>query len=359
MAKWNKNKVAPSEINKGEEFVDGDNLAIDELNAIVNNSFYASEKAQRAEELSESAVKGNGTLVTINGQIQGEWSADFVESERLKTLNLFNPQNYKRITSLQSINVDVEDNLVQVFSDGHYGNSRVQYLTIDLTEYVGKTLYFKCDYETSSTNDTKVNFWLANNVNDFSTQIASTNTVTGTGKFNISFEVPNDLSSGKYLLIMFYSSVNNIVKGKVRFTNIMLSTEDVEYISFKGEIINEKELQALSRISNLMFNVSGISISNSVLTTLDEYVDLFNFNPEAQYVVGVGGADSNNFKNLVGKPSGFGNYCTCYIRRFTGNSKTYECFVIDAFSSKVAYGYIREMDSDYGAGFSGWTVIGG
>ena len=302
---------------------------------------------------------GSGSRVTMGGVEQPTWSADFVESERLKTLNLFNPQNYKRITSLQSINVDVEDDLVQVFSDGNYGNSRVQYLTIDLTEYVGKTLYFKCDYETSSTNDTKVNFWLANNVNDFSTQIASTNTVTGTGKFDISFEVPNDLSSGKYLLIMFYSSVNNIVKGKVRFTNIMLSTEDVEYISFKGEIINEKELQALSRISNLMFNVSSISISNSVLTTLDEYVDLFNFNPEAQYVVGVGGADSNNFKNLVGKPSGFGNYCTCYIRRFTGNSKTYECFVIDAFSSKVAYGYIRKMDSDYGAGFSGWTVIGG
>ena len=82
MAEWNKNKVEPSAINNGQEFKLKDNLAIDELNAIVNNSFYASDKAKRAEELAESVVKGNGTNVTIDGKIQGEWSADFVENEK-------------------------------------------------------------------------------------------------------------------------------------------------------------------------------------------------------------------------------------------------------------------------------------
>lgn len=89
MAKWNKNKVSSDLINNGNEFTSGDNLAVNELNAIVNNSFYASEKAENAEKLAESAVKGNGTLVTINGQIQGEWSADFAEAERQKSKNLF------------------------------------------------------------------------------------------------------------------------------------------------------------------------------------------------------------------------------------------------------------------------------
>ena len=88
MAEWNKNKVEPSAINNGQEFKLKDNLAIDELNAIVNNSFYASDKAKRAEELAESVVKGNGTNVTIDGKIQGEWSADFAESERQKSKNL-------------------------------------------------------------------------------------------------------------------------------------------------------------------------------------------------------------------------------------------------------------------------------
>lgn len=88
MAEWNKGKVLPSAINGGQEFTKKDNLAVNELNAIVNNSFYASEKSERAESLAESAVKGNGTLVTIGGQIQGEWSADFVEAERQKSKNL-------------------------------------------------------------------------------------------------------------------------------------------------------------------------------------------------------------------------------------------------------------------------------
>ena len=90
MAEWNKNKVEPSAINGGQEFTKKDNLAVNELNAIVNNSFFASEKAERAEKLAENAVRGNGTLVTIGGQVQGEWSADFAESERQKSKNLFN-----------------------------------------------------------------------------------------------------------------------------------------------------------------------------------------------------------------------------------------------------------------------------
>lgn len=89
MAEWNKGKVLPSAINGGQEFTKKDNLAVNELNAIVNNSFYASEKSERAERLAESAVKGNGTLVTIGGQFQGEWSADFVEAERQKSRNLW------------------------------------------------------------------------------------------------------------------------------------------------------------------------------------------------------------------------------------------------------------------------------
>lgn len=89
MAEWNKGKVLPSAINGGQEFTKKDNLAINELNAIVNNSFYASEKSERAESLAESAVQGNGTRVTIGSQIQGEWSADFSESEKNKSENIY------------------------------------------------------------------------------------------------------------------------------------------------------------------------------------------------------------------------------------------------------------------------------
>lgn len=89
MAEWSKNKVEPSAINGGNEFVKGDNLAVNELNAIVNNSFFASERAESAEQKVNSFVEEEGkTAVTIEGEVQSRWSADFVEAERQKSKNL-------------------------------------------------------------------------------------------------------------------------------------------------------------------------------------------------------------------------------------------------------------------------------
>lgn len=90
MAEWSKNKVEPSAINGGKEFVEGDNLAVNELNAIVNNSFFASEKAESAEQKVNSFVEEKGkTAVTIEGEVQSKWSADFIEKEKSKSLNLW------------------------------------------------------------------------------------------------------------------------------------------------------------------------------------------------------------------------------------------------------------------------------
>lgn len=90
MAEWSKNKVEPSAINGGKEFTKGDNLAVNELNAIVNNSFFASEKAEIAEQKVNSFVEEKGkTAVTIKDESQYKWSADFVEKEKSKSLNLW------------------------------------------------------------------------------------------------------------------------------------------------------------------------------------------------------------------------------------------------------------------------------
>lgn len=103
MANWSKNKTVPSAINDGKEFTTKDNLAINELNAIVNNSFYASEISETSIAKADSAVatsklaedkidnfiktEGN-SVVTLNGVPQVTWSADFAESERQKSKNL-------------------------------------------------------------------------------------------------------------------------------------------------------------------------------------------------------------------------------------------------------------------------------
>ena len=54
MAKWSKNKVEPEQINKGNEYTKDDNVSVEELNAIVNNSFNSQQQAEQ----SLNTVKG-------------------------------------------------------------------------------------------------------------------------------------------------------------------------------------------------------------------------------------------------------------------------------------------------------------
>lgn len=61
MAEWNKNKVNPREVNGGKEFTTNDNLAVDELNAMVNNSFYAVDFVEAmADSPDISEIDGDG-----------------------------------------------------------------------------------------------------------------------------------------------------------------------------------------------------------------------------------------------------------------------------------------------------------
>ena len=63
MAKWNENKVDPIDIHGGQEFSSGDNLSVTEINAIVNNSFYASKVAKKVDDAIKDVVEGKGTVV--------------------------------------------------------------------------------------------------------------------------------------------------------------------------------------------------------------------------------------------------------------------------------------------------------
>lgn len=305
-------------------------------------------------------IASSENLITSGG-VHDYPAVTFAESERQKTLNLFNPRNNNRTNSLSSITTIVEDNLIRVSCDGVYGNTRVQYLALDLTNYVGKTLYFKCKYSTSSTNDTKVNFWFANSSNDFSTLITTTDTKTGNGNFNTSFEVPSDLSNGKYLLIMFYSSVNVVVEGYVDFTDILLSTEDIVYIAYNGAIVHEKDLETREILFDVTKNI--IDITSSTLTTLKQYFDLFNSDNTKTYCCFIGKLSNSNFKTLVGNPTGFGNYTFSVIKLVSkgnelGDFIAYEVIAFDNYSNKIAKGYIWSNVSK-NIVFTGWQIIGG
>ena len=62
MAEWNRNKVSPSEINNGKEFTRDDDLTINELNAMVNNSFYGVDFAENmADQPDISEINSSGS----------------------------------------------------------------------------------------------------------------------------------------------------------------------------------------------------------------------------------------------------------------------------------------------------------
>lgn len=62
MAEWSKNRVDSDLINGGQQFTPDDNLTVSELNAIVNNSFYAVDFVEAMADTPDiSEIGGTGT----------------------------------------------------------------------------------------------------------------------------------------------------------------------------------------------------------------------------------------------------------------------------------------------------------
>lgn len=218
MAEWNKGKVLPQNLHNNQEFKNGDNLAINELNAIVNNSFYASEKADRAEQLAESAVKGNGSLVTINGQIQGEWSADFAEAERQKSKNLF---DLSRVKFSNIVSVDLNNNS---FTFTSY-NTTTQNSLKDFADLeVGKT------YRLSVTSDS------SNKVIYFSA-------IQKYWHFNDTVTITQEMLDSR---IAFYGTTN--VEATVNNVMITAGSVATDYQPYNGSIVHEKDIADVEHI---------------------------------------------------------------------------------------------------------------
>ena len=77
-------------------------------------------------------IASSENLITSGG-VHDYPAVTLAESERQKTLNLFNPRNNNRTSSLSSITTIVEDNLIRVSSDGVLGCTCLLFLAFDLT----------------------------------------------------------------------------------------------------------------------------------------------------------------------------------------------------------------------------------
>lgn len=477
MAEWSKNKVEPSAINGGKEFVKGDNLAVNELNAIVNNSFFASEKAEIAEQKVNSFVEEKGkTAVTIKDESQYKWSADFVEKEKSKSLNLwsygdvqgenekttiildtptseglyymsfgykYNSPDYSAQLTIEFYDEDDNKNMLTGITRFHEKDSwwesvifsrPITKIKIGVTApnntdkiYEGsyklynitlaKELLLICEKPSGAiTHNEDAPVVFAESERQKSKNLWAYGDVSGTKGKDIILEQPlpigtytmsyvaesADTDSSKSLIefydengkwvagdnvernkrasitktftvpvgrISFYASTSFAggTNDTFTFSNIQIEEGEVatDYQPYNGATVREKQLKEAVDKRELFYDVlnNRIDITNSTLTTLQAYFDLFKSDTSKIYTCNMGALETNKFKDLL-PDIGFGNYCICYIKYYSsemwsnGNLKAFEIIAFSQFGSAFAKGYLYK-NLNGTIVFTGWTKIGG
>lgn len=238
MGQWSKGKVLPENINGNKEFTTNDNLTLDELNAIVNNSFYASDISDnamgKAQEALDAVILGEGTKVTIDGVPQSTWSADFAESERQKSKNLVEIKNGINVTYSTGMHIETSNDIVTV-SGTVTGSTAHTITTFSPKIYNGKTY--------------TLSFHDYSNLSNFEIAVTGTRT-DGTKKYNMlnisssvlskTITVDND-----YILnIEVYSTANKTISGTFK---LLLEEGSVatNYVPYYGKISRkgDKEIE--------------------------------------------------------------------------------------------------------------------
>lgn len=134
-----------------------------------------------------------------------------------------------------------------------------------------------------------------------------------------------------------------------------------------GAILHKEDLDEAVNERELVCTVDGeytIDITNSELTTLREYFDLFKNDKQKTYVCHREqntSSSNNNFYNIVGNPFSDGTNLIYFVKlKINGQSNnTYTMFEVIAhgYGKGMAIGYI--WYSGLNVYFDGWTVIGG
>lgn len=282
MAEWNKNKVDPINLHGGQEFSKGDNLAIDELNAIVNNSFYASEKASRAIELAEGAVEGQGTPVTLNGEILSTWSADFAESERQKSKNLWD--NKKILTDyLADICVPSATGL-KLTTQHKTGSSYASASAWSMNLKAGVTYTLSCKHINYTTPSGTV----------FCRWVTASGNVLWIPNFNTT---PTQFTPSEDIVGVQFYLQSGTVGTYVEVEDIQIEEGSVatEYQPYNGQIVHEKELlNKVYPIGSIYLSVNDTSPASILGGTWEKIQDRFLL-ASGSYALGEeGGSTSHN-----------------------------------------------------------------
>lgn len=202
---------------------------------------------------SDPQTQINGkTVVKVNNVAQATYDATFAESERLKSLNLFNihnPNNHNYNCSTEFL---TSNELKVTQTTGTYGH--ISILCLNLNEYLGKTLYLSCDAEKSSSS-TNTGLLFAYRTN-YSTMTEAESLggveIQTTGHYTYSFTVPSTPYSEpkNYLSVYLYSDTNTGTTGDyIIYSNVMVSLDgNASYQSYNGNITHQNNVYPIGSI---------------------------------------------------------------------------------------------------------------
>lgn len=295
---------------------------------------------------------GSGSRVTIGGVEQPTWSADFAESERQKSKNLFDIGNIRGY--IGNVVTSINGNEITISNSTGWGQ-------ISYTVYVNPNTDYVLSVQdinviTQSVGTGKIGIYRGSD-NSYITEISP---LERTQTFN---------SGAETQIRVYLTSTAWGVEGsgKAKYTGIQIEegTVATDYQPYNGTIVHEKQLKEAVDKRELFYDVlnNRIDITNSTLTTLQAYFDLFKSDTSKIYTCNIGGLETSKFKDLL--PSvGLGNYCSCYIKHYSnglwgdGRLEAFEIVAFEQFGQSFAKGYLYKNLNDKIV-FTGWAKIGG
>lgn len=276
----------------------------------------------------------------------------FAESERQKTLNLFttnNPNNYIHLLKSYIIG----DNYIKVVRRSSYNNTRIQYRVLDINDYLGKTLYFKVKGYASGNNTGSISIrYMSENVEDVGDQIAGQN-FNGSADIALTITLPTSISGNyHYLCILFYADTSTGVENDyVEYTDIMLSLQDIPYLSYNGPITHNGDAPVVFAESERQKS-KNLWADGNVSGTLYKEVNLTNPIPAGTYTISFTVTtsdvdDPSSLINIVGKSGSAIGYF--YLER---NKRVSQSFTANEPIAKILFYAGGEYASSQGDTFS-------
>lgn len=194
--------------------------------------------ANEALEKANSAFEANGTLVKINGENQLTWSADFAESERQKSKNLFNAPS---ITLPTGVTYNSSTNTFTYTSD-EVAEGDTNFVVLNKVVMPAGNYVYSFNSTSTITGDTTYIVAKLTPTGGFESGIATK--VLPAGKVSIPFTLTEDTYIG---LCWYYKtgwSAGSIPAGSKTISNVQLEqgSTATDYQPYYGAIVHQEDI---------------------------------------------------------------------------------------------------------------------